>query len=131
MESQWWPSATSCASPGVPFLTPVNLFLFGFRQPSPSRLITAFPSQPSHGCRSPKHSKPVVAITHCGDSGYWLVTITCKDRSKLLFDTVCTLADLDYDVYHATIDSNDGVAQQEYYVKPRLGRTGEANLDRP
>eukprot|EP00891_Asterochloris_glomerata_P002138 jgi/Astpho2/2138/Aster-03131 len=73
--------------------------------------------------RSPKHSKPVVAITHCGDSGYWLVTITCKDRSKLLFDTVCTLADLDYDVYHATIDSNDGVAQQEYYVKPRLGRT--------
>ena len=68
----------------------------------------------------------MVAITHCGDSGYWLVTITCKDRSKLLFDTVCTLADLDYDVYHATIDSNDGVAQQEYYVKPRLGRTGEA-----
>ena len=30
--------------------------------------------------------------------------VHCKDREKLLFDTVCTLADLDYDVYHATID---------------------------
>ena len=102
------------------------MFLSDFCQVSTSRLHSGLPPE----CRSPKHSKPVVAITHCGDSGYWLVTITCKDRSKLLFDTVCTLADLDYDVYHATIDSNDGVAQQEYYVKPRLGRTGEANVVR-
>lgn len=32
---------------------------------------------------------------------------------------VCTLADLSYDIYHATIDSNpqEGTAQQEYYVR--------------
>ena len=38
--------------------------------------------------RSPKHSKPEVDIKHCGQTGYWVVTITCKDRNKLLFDTV-------------------------------------------
>lgn len=34
---------------------------------------------------------------------------------------MCTLADLDYDVYHATIKSCDGMATQEYYVRPRYG----------
>ena len=57
-------------------------------------------------------------------NGYWLVTVKCKDRTKLLFDTVCTLADMDYDVFHATIDSNEGVASQEYYIRPRLGKPG-------
>lgn len=40
----------------------------------------------------------------------------------LLPGQVCTLADMDYDVYHATINANaDGSATQEYYVKPRWG----------
>lgn len=32
---------------------------------------------------------------------------------------VCTLADLSYDIYHATIDVNEeeGSAQQEFYVR--------------
>lgn len=46
-----------------------------------------------------------VTIKHYGHLNYWLVTIRCKDRQKLFFDTVCTLADLNYDIYHATIDS--------------------------
>lgn len=71
--------------------------------------------------RSPKHSKPDVDITYNARSGYWVVDIQCKDRQKLLFDTVCTLADMGYDVYHATIDGEDGHAHQEFYVKPRLG----------
>ncbi|KAK9812463.1 hypothetical protein WJX73_001778 [Symbiochloris irregularis] len=71
--------------------------------------------------RSPKHSKPVVTISDATRRGYWLVAITCKDRNKLLFDTVCTLADMSYDVYHATVDSNKGIATQEYYIKPRHG----------
>lgn len=75
--------------------------------------------------RSPKHSTPVVKISKCSDRKYWLVNIECKDRNKLLFDTVCTLADLDYDVFHATIDSVDGKAIQEYYIKSRLGSAGE------
>ncbi|CAL5228986.1 g12223 [Coccomyxa viridis] len=75
----------------------------------------------SSAFRSTKHSKPDVSIVRCKHTGYWLVNISCKDRNKLLFDTVCTLADLDYDVYHATIKSCDGMATQEYYVRPRYG----------
>lgn len=75
-------------------------------------------------CRSPKHSTPIVKISKCADRKYWLVNIECKDRTKLLFDTVCTLADLDYDVFHATIDSIHGRAIQEYYIKSRLGSNG-------
>jgi hypothetical protein len=32
---------------------------------------------------------------HCSRLGQ--VTIVCKDRNKLFFDTVCTLADMQYD----------------------------------
>ncbi len=83
-------------------------------------------AQEYDGCRSPKHSRPDVSITHSSMNGYWLVTIKCKDRTKLLFDTVCTLADMDYDVFHATIDSIKGAAMQEYYIRPRLGKPGKA-----
>lgn len=34
--------------------------------------------------------------------------------------TVCTLADLSYDIYHATIDASEadgGTAQMEFYVR--------------
>ena len=41
--------------------------------------------------RSTKHSKPDVSIVRCKHTGYWLVNITCKDRNKLLFDTVSPL----------------------------------------
>lgn len=39
---------------------------------------------------------------------------------------VCTLADLDYDVFHATVDSRSGVAEQEYFVRPRFGEGAPA-----
>ena len=65
-------------------------------------------------------------ITTDARRGYWLVAITCKDRNKLLFDTVCTLADMQYDVFHATIDSQDGVAMQEYWIKASNGSIGES-----
>ncbi len=40
-------------------------------------------------------------------------------RHLSLAPAVCTLADLSYDIYHATIDSSpqEGTAQQEYYVR--------------
>lgn len=60
----------------------------------------------------------------CSDRKYWLVNIECKDRNKLLFDTVCTLADMNYDVFHASIDSVRGKALQEYYIRARHGCTG-------
>ena len=30
---------------------------------------------------------------------------------------VCTLADMAFDIYHATIDSDKGIATQEYYIR--------------
>ena len=41
----------------------------------------------AHG-RSPKHSKPEVDIKPCMQTGYWIISVICKDRNKLLFDTV-------------------------------------------
>lgn len=41
-------------------------------------------------------------------------------RTKLFFDTVCTLADLRFDIFHGTIDADEaGLASQLYYVRPR------------
>ena len=39
------------------------------------------------------------------DKDYSVVTIRCKDGPKLLFVTVCMLADMDYVVFHANIDT--------------------------
>ena len=50
---------------------------------------------------------PDVKIQHSPILNYWLVTIVSKDRNKLFFDTVCTFADLNYDVYHSTIDRSE------------------------
>ncbi|GIL91200.1 hypothetical protein Vretifemale_18893 [Volvox reticuliferus] len=62
-----------------------------------------------------------VRIQHSALLNYWLVTIHCRDRNKLFFDTVCTLADMNYDIYHATIDSEGDAASQLFYVRPRYG----------
>uniref|UniRef100_A0A7S0S4Y5 ACT domain-containing protein n=2 Tax=Chlamydomonas leiostraca TaxID=1034604 RepID=A0A7S0S4Y5_9CHLO len=70
---------------------------------------------------SPKACKPYVTVQHAGKLSYWMVTIKCKDRKKLFFDTVCTLADLDYDIYHASVDVEGDVASQTYYIRTRYG----------
>lgn len=41
-----------------------------------------------------------------------------QDRKKLLFDTVCTLADLSYDVFHSSVDVDMAGAHQVFYVRP-------------
>ncbi|MEW5309221.1 MAG: hypothetical protein WDW38_001124 [Sanguina aurantia] len=66
-------------------------------------------------------AKAEVKIQHSSLLNYWLVTITSKDRRKLFFDTVCTLADMHYDIFHATIDSEGESASQLFYVRPRYG----------
>jgi hypothetical protein len=64
---------------------------------------------------------PEVQIQHSRLFNYWLVSIRCRDRNKLFFDTVCTLSDMRYDTYHATIDAEpNGMAQQLFYIRPRL-----------
>lgn len=52
-----------------------------------------------------------VNIDKC-KNGYSIITIRSRDRPKLLFDTVCTLTDLKYEVHHAAISSQESTAFQ-------------------
>ncbi|KAJ4841684.1 Arsenical-resistance protein 3 [Turnera subulata] len=61
--------------------------------------------------------KPKITVERCEDKGYSVVNVHCKDRAKLLFDIVCTLTDMQYVVFHATISSNGPYALQEYYIR--------------
>ena len=48
-------------------------------------------------------TRPNVTVVNWQEKDYSVVTIRCKDRPKLLFDTVCTLTDMQYVVFHANI----------------------------
>ena len=58
--------------------------------------------------------RPNVNVVNWSDKDYSVVTIQCKDRPKLLFDTVCTLTDMQYVVFHANIDAEGPEAYQVY-----------------
>ena len=69
------------------------------------------------GCLSteagyPPSFTPKITIDRCVEKGYSVVTVNCKDRSKLMFDIVCTLTDMQYVVFHATITSDGPYASQ-------------------
>ncbi|GIM10216.1 hypothetical protein Vretimale_13963 [Volvox reticuliferus] len=104
------------------------------RAPSPTNALPpaatlAAPPSPSPPVAPPASSaqKPEVLIQHSKQRDYWMVSIRCRDRQKLLFDTVCTLADLNYDVYHGAVDceledkANVSIAVQTFYMRPRYG----------
>lgn len=56
--------------------------------------------------------KPNITIEHCEEKGYAVVSVRCKDRSKLMFDIVCTLTYMKYVVFHASISSDSPYASQ-------------------
>ncbi|XP_055818734.1 ACT domain-containing protein ACR4-like [Solanum dulcamara] len=68
-------------------------------------------------CVSVDQRKPLVTVERCADKGYTVVTLRCPDRPKLLFDAVCTLTDMQFVVYHATIIAEGPEAYQEYYIR--------------
>ncbi|KAL8481883.1 hypothetical protein ACS0TY_028143 [Phlomoides rotata] len=72
--------------------------------------------------------KPNVTIERCEEKDYLVVTVSCKDRPKLMFDIVCTLTDMQYVVFHATISSDGPYATQEYYIRHMDGCTLEKQL---
>ena len=49
--------------------------------------------------------RPEVTVEHCEEKSYSVVNVKCRDRSKLLFDIVCTLTDMEYVVFHAAVSS--------------------------
>lgn len=57
---------------------------------------------------------PNVSVQNCLERGYSVVNIHCKDRTKLLFDVVCTLTDMEYVVFHATVSATGDRANQVY-----------------
>jgi len=60
---------------------------------------------------------PMVSVVNWLQKDYSVVTMRCKDRPKLLFDTVCTLTDMQYVVYHGSVDTEGPQAYQEYYIR--------------
>ncbi|KAG0460501.1 hypothetical protein HPP92_020798 [Vanilla planifolia] len=58
-----------------------------------------------------------VSIQNWTERGYSIVSVQCRDRPKLLFDTVCALTDLNYVIFHGKIDTNDDLACQEFYIR--------------
>ncbi|KAF8698760.1 hypothetical protein HU200_035018 [Digitaria exilis] len=60
---------------------------------------------------------PMVSVVNWLQKDYSVVTMRCNDRPKLLFDTVCTLTDMQYVVYHGSVDTEGPEAYQEYYIR--------------
>lgn len=67
---------------------------------------------------SPKgnHEKPEITVNMGSERNYSVINVKCIDRPKLLFDTVCTLTDMKYVVFHATIDSSGPYALQVIFI---------------
>ncbi|KAK1381556.1 ACT domain-containing protein ACR4-like [Heracleum sosnowskyi] len=61
--------------------------------------------------------KPRVTVEGCADKGYTVINVRCPDRPKLIFDTVCTLTDMQYVVFHGIIIVEGLEAIQEYYIR--------------
>lgn len=68
----------------------------------------------THEADYPPSFKPKITVDHCEDKGYSAVGVKCKDRPKLMFDIVCTLTDMQYVVFHASISSDGPYALQVY-----------------
>ncbi|KAJ7943299.1 ACT domain containing protein [Quillaja saponaria] len=74
--------------------------------------------------------KPNVTVDNWYDKDYSVITIRCKDRPKLLFDTVCTLTDMQYVVFHANVDAEGPKAYQEFYIRHIDGSPVKSDAER-
>nr|KJB20827.1 hypothetical protein B456_003G167200 [Gossypium raimondii] len=68
-----------------------------------------------------KSELSAVTVQNWVERGYSVVNVQCKDRTKLLFDVVCTLTDMQYVVFHATIKTSGDKAYLEFYIRHRDG----------
>nr|ACG60673.1 hypothetical protein BoB028L01.070 [Brassica oleracea var. alboglabra] len=75
-----------------------------------------------------ERQRPDVCVDNWLDKDYSVVTVRCKDRPKLLFDTVCTLTDMQYVVFHGSVDTEGTEAFQEYGLKLELCTTDRVGL---
>ncbi|KAL6659534.1 hypothetical protein ACP70R_003574 [Stipagrostis hirtigluma subsp. patula] len=73
---------------------------------------------------------PAVSVQSWAERGYSVVTVQCRDRPKLLFDVVCTLHDMDYVVFHGTVDTTGDQARQEFYIRHADGSPIRSEAER-
>jgi UTP:GlnB (protein PII) uridylyltransferase len=71
-----------------------------------------FDQADSQSASTDEKKKQDIEVYIGNENNYSFVNVKCPDRPKLLFDTVCTLTDLKYVVFHATIDSSGPYAVQ-------------------
>ncbi|OIT27855.1 PREDICTED: ACT domain-containing protein ACR4-like isoform X3 [Nicotiana attenuata] len=74
--------------------------------------------------------RPNVNVINWQDKDYSVVTIKCKDRPKLLFDTICTLTDMQYVVFHGNVDAEGPQAHQEYCIRHVDGSPVKSDAER-
>nr|XP_029122205.1 ACT domain-containing protein ACR6-like [Elaeis guineensis] len=77
-----------------------------------------------------KKSRPQVSVMDCKEKNYTIFVLRCKDRSKLLFDTICTLTDMQYVVFHGTVDTGNGEAYHEYCIRHIDGHRVKTEAER-
>ncbi|XP_020589395.1 ACT domain-containing protein ACR4-like [Phalaenopsis equestris] len=61
--------------------------------------------------------RPHLSIENWNDRDYLVINIKTHDRLKLMFDTICALTDMGYDVLHGFVSCHESVAFQEYFVR--------------
>ncbi|XP_020577616.1 ACT domain-containing protein ACR8-like [Phalaenopsis equestris] len=71
-----------------------------------------------------------VSVQNWVERGYSIVNVQCSDRRKLLFDVLCTLTDMEYVVFHGTIDTNGDHAYQEFYIRHSDGSPIRSEAER-
>lgn len=66
-----------------------------------------------------------------------VVELVCVDRFALLFDTVCTITDCGYDIFHGRVGTRKStaypwltLAEQMYYLRHTEGEPRETEHDR-
>lgn len=74
--------------------------------------------------------EPSVSVQNWAERGYSIVNVQCRDRPKLLFDIVCTLTDMEYVVFHGTIDTTGDRAYQEFYIRHSDGSPISSEAER-
>uniref|UniRef100_A0A5B6ZN44 ACT domain-containing protein ACR n=1 Tax=Davidia involucrata TaxID=16924 RepID=A0A5B6ZN44_DAVIN len=79
---------------------------------------------------SDERQRPNVNVVNWYDRDYSVVTIQSKDRPKLLFDTVCTLTDMQYVVFHGNVDAEGPEAYQEYCIRHVDGSPVKSDAER-
>ncbi|KAJ9679399.1 hypothetical protein PVL29_021356 [Vitis rotundifolia] len=76
-----------------------------------------------------KSSRPRVTVLDCIEKDYTVITMRSKDRPKLLFDTICTLTDMQYVVFHGVVHTGRMEAYQglelELCTEDRFGRLSD------